>query len=194
MQALEQVQEKRYAKSKTAIVDGEWWVIYANNTRHRLSSVKRNKAAYKEKHSATNNFKNNPANNPKKMYVNGQYVPRAHPLHKAGRYKSFNDAAFSSFANYNQTTKGDVYIITNDAWPEWIKVGKAIDATDRLKSYQTSDPFRLYNLRYSVNLDNRHTSEIRAHKALELISDERRNEWFKVDLSAAVKCLGDLDG
>jgi len=154
--------------------EGDLWYIHSDGGRRK----------YKSRHMTNNG----------RMFVDGKYVPQTHPLHKAGNYKSFNDAAFSSFANYNQSTVGDVYIITNDAWPEWIKVGKAIDAEDRLKSYQTGDPLRSYTLRYSVNLDNRHTSEIRAHKALELISDERRNEWFKVDLSAAVKCLGDLDG
>ena len=142
---------------------------------------------------AKTNPVHNPVNNPQRMFVDGKYVAKTHPLHKAGNYKSFNDAAFSSFKNYSKTTKGDVYIITNAAWPEWIKVGKAVDATDRLKGYQTSDPHRSYSLRYSVSLANRHTSEIKAHKALELISDERRNEWFRIDLSKAVKCLGGLD-
>ena len=34
------------------------------------------------------------------MYVNGQYISLRHPLYKAGRYKNFNDAAFSSLKNY----------------------------------------------------------------------------------------------
>jgi len=154
--------------------EGDLWYIHSDGGRRK----------YKSRHMTNNG----------RMFVDGKYVPQTHPLYKAGRYKSFNDAAFSSFTNYSQSTKGDVYIITNSAWPEWIKVGKAIDATDRLKSYQTGDPHRSYSLRYSVNLDNRHTSEIKAHKALELISDDRRNEWFKIDLSTAVKCLGGLDG
>jgi len=180
------VQEKQIAKSNTVFEDGEWWIKYSNQARRRCDSKLRSRAKH--------NPLTNPINNVKRMFVNGKYVPKSHPLWKAGRYKSFNDAAFSSFANYSQSTKGDVYAITNSAWPEWIKIGKAIDATDRLKSYQTSDPHRAYTLRHSVSHENRHTSEIKAHKALELISDERRNEWFKVDLSAAVKCLGDLDG
>ena len=128
-------------------------------------------------------------NNKNRMYVDGKYVPQSHPLWKAGTYKSFNDAAFSSFDNYTKTTKGAVYLITNDAWPEWIKVGKAGDAVDRLKGYQTSDPFRAYKLQHSVMLDNRHTGEAKAHKALEVLSKERKNEWFKVDLKTAICCI-----
>ena len=39
-----------------------------------------------------------------------------------------------------------VYIITNDAWPDWVKVGKAVSADDRLNGYQTSSPFRDYGV------------------------------------------------
>ena len=102
---------------------------------------------------------------------------------------SFNDAAFSSLVNYNASPKGDVYIITNKAWPEWVKVGKAVDATDRLKSYQTSDPFRAYELYHSVTKENRHTAEVEAHKALEALSKDRKNEWFKINLSEAKEIL-----
>jgi len=143
----------------------------------------------KQLSNAKSNPIHNPKNNPMRMFVNGQYVPKAHPLWKAGRYTSFNDAAFSSFVNYNKTTKGDVYLITNAAWPEWVKVGKAGDATDRLKGYQTSDPFRAYTLHHSVVATNRHKAELKAHKALEALSEDRKNEWFKVDLKIAVRCI-----
>ena len=33
--------------------------------------------------------------NDARMYVNGKYIAQSHPLYKPGRYKSFNDAAFS---------------------------------------------------------------------------------------------------
>ena len=142
------------------------------------------------KYNPRNNARNNPRNNPQRMFVNGKYVPKNHPMWKAGTYRTFNDAAFSSFTNYASSNKGDVYIITNKAWPEWVKIGKAVDATDRLKSYQTSDPFRAYELHHSVTKDNRHTAEVEAHKALEVLSKDRKNEWFKVDLETAVSCIG----
>lgn len=129
------------------------------------------------------------ANNIRRMFVDGKYIPQSHPLWKAGRYTSFNEAAFSSFTNYNKTTKGDVYLITNNAWPEWIKVGKAGDSEDRLKGYQTSDPFRSYELKHSVTVNNRHKAEVKAHKALELLSYDRKNEWFKVELETAIRCI-----
>ncbi len=65
------------------------------------------------------------------MYVDGKYISRKHPLYKPGRYKTFNDAAFSSLVNYVLSTEGEVYILKNPAWENWYKIGKAIESTDR---------------------------------------------------------------
>jgi len=164
------VKERQPINPTKFFEDGEWWTC-KNGThgRCRVETVNRR--------------------NLKRMYVAGKYVSQTHPLWKSGNYKSFDHAAFSSFANYNASPKGDVYIITNKAWPEWVKVGKAVDATDRLKSYQTSDPFRAYELYHSVTKENRHTAEVEAHKALEALSKDRKNEWFKIDLSEAKEIL-----
>ena len=130
----------------------------------------------------------NKRNNPNTMYVNGKYVPKSHPLWKAGKYKSFNDAAFSGLENYTRSKEGQVYIITNSAWPEWVKIGMAIDAEDRLNGYQTSSPMRDYKLMYSVATQDRRTTEAAAHKAAEKIA-ERRGEWFKMSVGQAKECI-----
>ena len=79
--------------------DGEWW-YYGNKdgTRRRL---KGHRKKYLER-----------------MYVNGKYIPKSNPLWKAGRFKSFDDAW--SHKQINSTTEGEVYVIVNDAWPEWV--------------------------------------------------------------------------
>ena len=156
----------------------------AYSKKYYLLNKGKNKEAYKR-----TNTKNNPLANAVRMTVNGKYVSRKHPLWKIGNYKSFNDAAFSSFVNYSKSTDGYVYAIKNKAWPEWVKIGKAGDAEDRLKNYQTGDPFRAYTLEFSFKVTNRHTAETEAHKALALLSEDRRNEWFKVDLETAQKCI-----
>lgn len=149
--------------------DGEWW-YYGNSdgTRRRL-------AGHRKKYL-------------ERMYVNGKYVPKSHPLWKAGRYKSFNDAAFSSLVNYKTSKEGQVYIITNSAWADWVKIGMAIDAEDRLNGYQTSSPFRDYRLVYSVSTKDRRKAEAIAHKVAEKIS-ERRGEWFRMSVAQAKECI-----
>ena len=118
-------------------------------------------------------------NNAGRMWVNGEYVSKTHPLYKAGRYKGFEEAAFSSLANYKTSPEGQVYIITNPAWDGWVKVGMAVDAMDRIKNYQTSSPFRDYSLLYSYEVNDRRAGEAAAHARLSKECDNI-NEWFRL--------------
>ena len=71
----------------------------------------------------------NKQHNPERMWVNGKYIPKeASATYKAGSYKGFEEAAFSSLKNFKDSPQGQVYIITNPAWEGWVKVGMAVDA------------------------------------------------------------------
>ena len=120
-----------------------------------------------------------------KMYVNGKYVSRKHPLYKAGNFKTFEGAAFSSLKGYNKTTEGYVYIINNPCWDGWIKIGMAIDAEDRCNNYQTSSPYRDYNLYYKRFFEDRKMAEKTAHSIVSKISTKRNGEWFKINKNDA---------
>jgi len=139
--------------------------------------------------SKTYNDRSNPNNNPKRMYVNGKYVPKTHPLYKAGRYKTFEGAAFSSLSGYEKSNEGYVYVITNPCWKGWVKVGMAIDAEDRCKQYQTSSPFRDYTLKFKKYFDDRRSAEQQAHKKIKNICKDNNGEWFKVSISEAKQII-----
>ena len=142
-------------------------------------------------------YKDNPeavkARDAKRMWVNGKEVKKTHPLYKAGRYKGFEDAAFSSLENFKDNPQGQVYVITNPAWEGWVKVGMAVDAEDRAGNYQTSSPYRDYELAYVVDTPDRRATETEAHKRL---SDmfEQRNEWFKCDVEIAKRWIDSIIG
>ena len=126
------------------------------------------------------------------MYVNGEYISRSHPLHKPGRYKTFEDAAFSSLAKYKLTKEGQVYVITNKAWKGWVKIGMAIDAKDRCNQYQTSSPYRDYELKHSKYFNNRRKAEVKAHKLCETKAEARNGEWFKMKIKDATKLIDSI--
>ena len=142
-------------------------------------------------------YKDNPerkrARNDGRMWVNGKYVVQAHPLHKPGRYKSFEAAAFSSLAKYESSVEGQVYVIVNPSFPEWVKVGMAIDSEDRLNNYQTSSPFRNYVLNYKWNVSDRRAAESEAHTELQKLY-ERRSEWFKCTPEQAQEVVSGIVG
>jgi len=128
-----------------------------------------------------------------KMFVNGKYIPKAHPLHKPGRYKNFEAAAFSSLSKYESSVEGQVYVIVNPNFPEWVKVGMAIDSEDRLNNYQTSSPFRDYVLNYKWNVSDRRAAESESHTELHKLY-ERRSEWFKCTPEQAKEVVSGIVG
>jgi hypothetical protein len=71
---------------------------------------------------------------------------------------------------------GYVYAIGNNAWPEYVKIGSAIDVMDRLNSYQTSSPLRDYFLIDYYFVYDRVLEENTIH---EMFYD-RNAEWCKI--------------
>ena len=160
--------------------EGEWWYYYPESGTSIESGnhIKERATTLRRKLDKINTEKK------KHMYVNGQRIPNTHPLYKAGRYKGFEEAAFSSLENYEANPQGEVYVIYNKAWPEWVKVGMAVDSNDRLKNYQTSSPFRDYALLYSYEVNDRRVAESAAHVRLAKECDSI-NEWFKLPHAVA---------
>ena len=68
-------------------LDDEWWYVGCKDGGKRKldSHIRKNKT---------------------RMFVNGKYIPKTHPLHKPGRYKTFEGAAFASLEGYINTTEG----------------------------------------------------------------------------------------
>lgn len=79
---------------------------------------------------------------------------------------------------------GYVYAIHNPAWEGFVKIGVAIDVYDRLSSYQTSSPFRDYELIGYVFSDDRLALEKEIHSKF-----ERNNEWVKTDKTTIKRFL-----
>ena len=129
----------------------------------------------------------------RQMYVNGKRISVKHPLHKPGRYKTFSDAAFEGTYKAESIKEGYVYVITNRAWPSWVKIGMAIDAEDRLTGYQTSSPYRDYVLEHKVYSDNRREAEKEAHIKAVTVCRGSKGEWFQMDVKEAITILDNLN-
>jgi hypothetical protein len=138
------------------------------------------------------NNPNRKKHNPNRMYVNGKYVSKKHPLFKSGRFKTFEGAAFSALKGYEKTPEGYVYIIANPSFDGWLKVGMAIDAEDRCNGYQTSSPHRDYKLLYARKFNDRRTAEIKTMNKLKKVVKEHNGEWFKTDRNTAQEIIEGL--
>lgn len=98
----------------------------------------------------------------------------------------------SVIKQYDTAKDGYVYIISNPIWCGWYKIGMAIDAEDRLNSYQTSSPFRDYVLDYSKYFSNRRNAEAIAHRNIEKVADKRQGEWFNVSKATAINIIEEI--
>jgi gamma-glutamylcyclotransferase (GGCT)/AIG2-like uncharacterized protein YtfP len=141
------------------------------------------------------NDKRNVYQNKQNLYINGKYISRNDPryrIFKPGNYKNINDAIFEQ-SPASTIKEGYVYVITNKAWPDWVKIGMAIDAEDRLSGYQTSSPHRDYILEHSVYSNERRKAEQQAHSRAAKLAIEVNGEWFKLTVQQAIEVLDNLD-
>ena len=90
---------------------------------------------------------------------------------------------------YASISEGFIYILTNPAWKGWLKIGMAIDANDRHRSYQTSSPLRDYVLEYKKFFTNRSKAEQEAHKQLIKNAIIFNGEWFQTSVKEAKKII-----
>ena len=80
---------------------------------------------------------------------------------------------------------GHLYIISNPAFPGWIKIGTTWNLKDRLHTYQTADPFRNYKLEYSLFHPKFREAESRIKNSMKYFALDIKNEWYKIDLNIA---------
>ena len=164
-------------KKNCIFQDGQWWYTgYASGSgrgRRMEPLIERNK---------------------QRMYVGGKYISKSHPLYKPGTYKDFSSVAFSSLEGYENSTEGYVYIISNPAWDGWHKVGMAIDAWDRLRVFQTSSPFRDFQLEYCKYFKDRKSAELEVHGLLRLLHTPRKGEWFQSPVEQLKKHIQSIKG
>jgi len=86
--------------------------------------------------------------------------------------------------------EGQVYMITNPAWPGWYKIGCAANAHSRCTGYHTGSPFRDYEVyAKSPVVEDSYRSEQEFHKHVESMmpawplnpqgyTSDRQGEWF----------------
>ena len=157
--------------------DGEWWYFDGNHRRRYMSAEAYNKCC---KMCGVGLNKENWAQGNLKKNV---YICRTCDGIK-GKRNRLKRLALSIGKNavnqYSKVKDGYVYAIVNPAWPEWVKIGMAIDAEDRCSGYQTSSPFRDYEILYSCYVKDRRKAERACHDQAETVASERSGEWFKV--------------
>lgn len=100
------------------------------------------------------------------------------------RIRVENKEALKAFNNQQTGTKeGYVYILINPAWPDEVKIGRALDWEDRLRDFNVGDPNRAYTMPFRRHFQDRVAAEKEAHR---LLKDLRLdNEWHRTSVEHA---------
>tara|TARA_R110000744_G_C18932913_1_gene513377 strand:- start:44 stop:475 length:432 start_codon:yes stop_codon:yes gene_type:complete len=101
-----------------------------------------------------------------------------HNYYKDGREKSCKECGKARQRSYKRKNKhkGFIYIIGNPAWPNHIKIGRAVDVDKRLASYQTGAPLRDYFVHFSVYVEDCGAVERLMYSKYEMM-----HEWCEAD-------------
>ena len=92
--------------------------------------------------------------------------------------KQYNDSRAKHSSGY-------VYLVTNAAWPEWVKIGRAINTKSRLLAYQTSSPLRDYEVACKAKVANTQSMEAALLSKIKEFSSDSKGEWLQVDIKLA---------
>lgn len=89
---------------------------------------------------------------------------------------------------------GFIYGIVNEAFPNWVKIGKTIDFEKRLAAYQTYSPYQNYKELCKSQVSNRHIAEGVAHRrAADISQVEQSGEWFYLHDNDALKIIRTIE-
>ena len=80
-----------------------------------------------------------------------------------------------------------VYVISNPAFPEWLKVGKTKNLHTRLRTLCTGSPFE-----YEYVLVDEYDDDRPIHNRLLAQGIERKREWFKCELDVIEEAIADV--
>ena len=151
--------------------DNKWYYIGSKSGRQTLEShVKKNR---------------------KRMFLGNEYIHTDNPIHTPGRYKNYNDLVFKEYYREKDIHEGEIYLVSNPAWPNWIKLGRAISAEDRLKAFKTASPFRDYKIEYKTTVPDAPSMEQTLHLNLKK-KFKFKCEWFMMSVEDGRKAINEV--
>ena len=82
----------------------------------------------------------------------------------------------------SRNKEGYIYIISNINFSGYYKIGVTQDIDARLRTYQTSSPFRDYKVEYYIHHPNCYKAEKQIQEKMHYFATDRKKEWFKCSL------------
>ena len=94
--------------------------------------------------------------------------------------------------NQSKIEQGFVYAVTNEAWPEWVKVGMTLDFVERLGQYNVYDPNASFTMNVVKWVPDRKLAETKVISVLTSLGFRKNGEWFNTDLRVVQNVINDI--
>jgi len=94
-------------------------------------------------------------------------------------FLKLNRIRASSSNEFNSLSSGIVYIISNPAFENYVKIGITKNLKKRLQAYQTYDPFRRFRIEHYFIFNN--AKELEKYILKHPIIEAAKGEWVKSD-------------
>ena len=106
----------------------------------------------------------------------------------------YGKSAESALKFHHSTTKGQyVYVLTNEAYPEVCKIGKAVSPISRIKQINGAGTVSEWQLRWALPVSNGYALENIVHQHLEDVRmssfQGSSREFFEISLEEAIKTI-----
>jgi len=86
---------------------------------------------------------------------------------------------------------GYVYIVSNNNFPGFYKVGATENISIRLKNYQTSSPYRNYKIEYYIEHADIYMAEKRIKETIGPFALSIKHEWYEISLPMLISRLNE---
>lgn len=86
----------------------------------------------------------------------------------------------------NRKMGGYLYILSNNSFPGFYKIGVTENIKSRLHTYQTSDPNRSFKVEFYIFHPDCYKAEKNIKKMMKYFATKIKNEWFQCDLQTAI--------
>ena len=88
----------------------------------------------------------------------------------------------ASLTKSSRVKEGYIYIISNSNFPHYYKIGVTQNIESRLRTYQTSSPFRDYKVEYYIHHPDCYKAEKQIQEKMHYFATDRKKEWFRCSL------------
>jgi len=89
--------------------------------------------------------------------------------------------------------EGYVYIISNNNYPGFLKIGVTDNIESRLRTYQTASPHRNFRVEYYIFSKDCYAAETKIQEEMKPFALSRKKEWFEISLHMAISRLQELE-